>query len=982
MAWISTSTDTGYWTGGTVNLTTESSTAAVLWKWKSLLKTAGWFVAASYNGASGAKGQDILTGTVSNIPTSSWFVIAQPNSSRSIFVSRNTADGWRMKYSATGFDLTGSVTAQFPGPLVTGSNTLNRRVSIGSVMRVDGEICFLGSGVDASPTYISAPLGTINSTNAIVHIAAQNTEPYTFYILNYHSASTGAQPRYQVSGAMFLDCVESGSKAIGLDDYVAYCRIAGGGYSPMTPRAFANGAGQTAGFGAMINQTASFAQNTYGEISYGIQGVNAANAGTNGIGYQIPPGRDSSLTSYAISGVNGNVYNGNMTEMFPAYVIVKGRWDGNSSQPRESGYKGISSLFKWPGTLGYNGSDFVAGDTFSLLSSASRDYMLAGGVLVPWVGGVQPSGSSNNYRIMEGHTLTQAQASSSWFDGGIVFANTEESFFYVDNGPWSLFRGFRDGGYVYTSGVPPISASDIALIGQTFLRPTTELYTAPTASSNAYTLAQIVALSPTMLLDEREQTVVSAEFSKWNNQVNPSGGGISNYDNINVSAATRPNSGSSINGYSAPAFSGSRIEAMTQASGTWGGFLGSASGSYSVFVVARPGQISGSSPTSYLNTALWGDSAAYFGHYVNNVPSSSGIQFYNWDSNEKATTSIPIVSGTAYIFEGYYTSGSRSETRVNNYITQSAATIGTIGSTAGSWRLGGLGTSIQTSWNGEVASVLVFSKSLSEAEKYGIRLYLANKYAIDLIDSGAASPRTASDYFSSSLTIWSKTSAMSLSGTLINNWPSTGSLPNFFWGSGGSARPVNSIQNGQQTALFDGTNDRMASYSDNQSVVAYPFMSASGTGQWEILLVGIANALSGTDANQDAEVHLWRVETAASHGITLTISGARAYTTTGGTVLTPYTSGTLSTHRNFLVHAYYDGTNIACRLNDNTTVSASQTGNLTSDNQMSIGARQGAGNDYYYNGNINEFLMFSRSLNSIERAWARTYLGTKWGVRY
>jgi len=472
MAWITASLDTGFYVGNTINLTTESSATSVLWKWKSLLKTAGWYVAASWNGSSGAKGEDILTSSVTNIPLNSWFVISQPSSSRSYHVAKGSSlETYRVKYSSTGFDLTGSVTAQYPGPLVTGSSAM-RRISDGSVMRIDGEIVILSNGLDSSPNFVNNPFGTIASGTHVVHIAAQNTDPYMFYAVNYHSASTAAQPRLYPSGVFWLDCMEPSSRVTGFDPYITYFRIPGGGYFPMIARALLNGGpgDGTSGFSSMLNQTASFSQNTYGPFSYSNLAGNPGNIGTNGIGYQIPGGIDQS--SYAISGVNLNPYNGKI-ELFPAIAATEGRWASNLSCPRDSGYKGVSSLFMWKGTNkpssdvalqhGYS----LTGYTLSVSSSSSLDWLVLSDSVFPWFG-ITPSGTTENASAMLGISASLLYATSSnWFSGTMLYGVDDSAFMtttVVGSTGSILYRGRVGANYVYNVGTPPAGAVDVVIV--------------------------------------------------------------------------------------------------------------------------------------------------------------------------------------------------------------------------------------------------------------------------------------------------------------------------------------------------------------------------------------------------------------------------------------------------------------------------------------------------------------------------------------
>lgn len=454
MAWITSSTDTGYWLGSTINLTTESSTSGLLWKWKSLLKTAGWYIAASYNGASGAKGEDILTNSLSNIPTSSWFVIVQPGGSRSYCVQRGASDNWRFKYSATGFSMTGSVVSTVPGPLVTGSSFL-RRIS-NTVC--GGEIGFIGTGRDDLPTLVTAPLGTLNSS-LVCHIAAQNTAPYMFYMVTYQSGSS-----FLASSSFFLDAMESGSYASEFiqDPYVTYCRArSGGAIEILTAQGITQGgqAQGTAGYASLNNLSASFTEHTYGEFGYNLMAVNPRNGSTAGTGYMIPANAQG--TSYQMSGVNSNIYNGSI-ELFAMPALTDGRFSENSNAGREGGYKGYSQLMRLKGT-----NRAITGDTLSVAKDGQKDWLAIGDIVFPWFGMV-PSGASTDYRAMEAITTTQVMTThTNWFSGSALFALDDVAFLTTTGGGSEtpiLFRGRSGGAYVYNFNTPPTGATDIVTI--------------------------------------------------------------------------------------------------------------------------------------------------------------------------------------------------------------------------------------------------------------------------------------------------------------------------------------------------------------------------------------------------------------------------------------------------------------------------------------------------------------------------------------
>jgi hypothetical protein len=263
--------------------------------------------------------------------------------------------------------------------------------------------------------------------------------------------------------------MESGSQVVGFDPYVSYFRIPAGGYFPMLGRALINGGvgGGTAGFASMLNQSASFSQNTYGEFAYAIHGPNPSNAGTDGSGYFIPANING--LSYAISGVNLNVYNGKV-ELFPAVASTNARFSGNSNNPRDSGYKGVSSLFKWKGThtaVGLTQPYTLTGYTLSVASPTARDWLCVSDTVFPWFG-VIPSGTTENNEAMEAvSSSVHFSTSSNWFSGSMVFAVDDSAYLTTtvlgSTGSF-LFRGRVGATYVYNVGTPPAGAVDVVII--------------------------------------------------------------------------------------------------------------------------------------------------------------------------------------------------------------------------------------------------------------------------------------------------------------------------------------------------------------------------------------------------------------------------------------------------------------------------------------------------------------------------------------
>jgi hypothetical protein len=200
--------DTTY-SGSTVNIVTDtqwtnpatntSNSVRAMFILKALLKTCGWTVKSSGDGVSTfGTGSDVITqGTGSNSTTNganstgdflnggAWFYIQSPGTSSQHFVIQrntgtyaNTTQGWRIKYSTTGFFTSG----------MSGSTGLTGSASkTPTAISASDESILFGGGTDASPTFLT--FGPANFAATKVHMAAQNTEPYGFWQVGYSAGS-------------------------------------------------------------------------------------------------------------------------------------------------------------------------------------------------------------------------------------------------------------------------------------------------------------------------------------------------------------------------------------------------------------------------------------------------------------------------------------------------------------------------------------------------------------------------------------------------------------------------------------------------------------------------------------------------------------------------------------------------------------------------------------------------------------------------
>jgi hypothetical protein len=462
MTWITASNDPGFYVGPTTNMTGSivTSTTASLFYLKSLLKTAGWQVCATWNGTSGAFYSDIISGVLPLGNTNAWFIVAQPGTSRSLFIQNGSSDLWRFKYSATGFVLTGSLSSTAPGPLVTASsNTLMR---INGNITTNGEVPFVGGGTNASPGLTASPFG-LPTVSSIMQMAAQNTAPYMFYLGHYGNLSNN-----YMSGGFFLDVMESGSYSeLMQDPYVVYCHLwnGSGTYKPFNINGLIQGdsSAGTAAWAMMTNLSASFAQNCYDTVGYSMQAPAPGNGGTDGLGFTIPGSSNEigNNQGYVMSGTNTSVYDGTV-ELFPFICATNNGRFYNSSN-RDSGYRGVSCLMRLKPPA------FVRlGSTISTVSGA-KNWIAFGDCALPWFG-LPVSGAQTgvDYLGKEAHLTTQyTTGSGDWFTGRSEWMLDDVNFMTLVQGTSTgsiLYRGTIGGTYVYNVGTPPVGASNIVVI--------------------------------------------------------------------------------------------------------------------------------------------------------------------------------------------------------------------------------------------------------------------------------------------------------------------------------------------------------------------------------------------------------------------------------------------------------------------------------------------------------------------------------------
>ena len=469
MAWITTSTDTGFFTGTTANLSgsAAATNAAVLWRWKSLLKTAGWTVPLSWRPGSASLG-DVHTSSIDG-----WAVIKHPSRHASFFVSCSVGGTTvRMKYAMGGYQTSSLVN----NPIGVRPNASIDRSTFGNwsggVARNKNELLVNSTTTNEATLNAiffeeSSPFAELAS--CYVHIVAENTEPYSFHALCYPTSSvhtTGSNYR-RVQGCFCFDAMQSGS------------------YDPRDPDPFAIYRAATSTVANLDAFDAGTAQDTTTFYS-------APNVSLNGLVDTPEFGNHYNLidlTSWSSAittelnlltpgtwetanrGVNRSFYDGKVELFRILYHRPADMPDAlqqATADPAYYGVKGASHSIFGAGTLGGVERSMANGSTISVASSGARDYIAIGSYVIPW-SGVEVSGAHiSHYDGVIRNNNIFVTGSGNWFSGSYLISLPRQTFMsgtittIVTSS--TVYRGFSGSNYVYSVGTPPSGATGVVVV--------------------------------------------------------------------------------------------------------------------------------------------------------------------------------------------------------------------------------------------------------------------------------------------------------------------------------------------------------------------------------------------------------------------------------------------------------------------------------------------------------------------------------------
>lgn len=312
--------------------TTPATGSVAMYNLKTLLKDQGWTVPRSSDGSTYSSSADLITtgaaGAGGMANSSAWFIIKQPVSAgtRAFCIQRGTTNlVWRVKY---GFG--GSFTGGAPDATTTPTSTDEQIVT--------------GAGSDAVPTF-----GALFTTDGTYrHHMMADSDCTRFWSICY--ATGGGNP----AGVHFLDALSAGTyPAEDVDPVVMHFYAQADDISSATPVVCSTGALNTG--------------RIYGFIAKGLAGEGFV---------AIPP--------MAYFTGNGSVYaaplylgqnpHNSKEDLLP---MIYGR---STTATSPTGYKGVSSLFKWIGHLRTTAD--------ALTVSTASDRIVFGNMVANWNGSV------------------------------------------------------------------------------------------------------------------------------------------------------------------------------------------------------------------------------------------------------------------------------------------------------------------------------------------------------------------------------------------------------------------------------------------------------------------------------------------------------------------------------------------------------------------------------------------------------------------
>ena len=145
---------------------------------------------------------------------------------------------------------------------------------------------------------------------------------------------------------------------------------------------------------------------------------------------------------------------------------------------------------------------------------------------------------------------------------------------------------------------------------------------------------------------------------------------------------------------------------------------------YTVFAVFRANAIDTSSGTSYLNDALFADGSQYWGLYMKGPVGDYRLRGYNWGGGDKFVE-VPIQTNQYYLTT-WWLGGSSMTLQLYQGASNTISGVGKLDYLDGTPDIGRTSGSLYM--DGDVAEVLVYNRTLSEAERGQVQQHLYGKW--------------------------------------------------------------------------------------------------------------------------------------------------------------------------------------------------------------------------------------------------------------
>jgi hypothetical protein len=381
---------------------------------------------------------------------------------------------------------------------------------------------------------------------------------------------------------------------------------------------------------------------------------------------------------------------------------------------------------------------------------------------------------------------------------------------------------------------------------------------------------------------------------------------------------------------------------------------------YSIFAVARP-------TVASRNLTIISSGSAGTGQFNALQIAGDGRIMNLWFNSDVGGGSVPL--NTFSIMNANYTGAVRSVflTGSNVNTTNSTGWGGTISNNV----IGMESATNNWAFTGDIAELIVYPTALSTIQRQQVEGYLAWKWGINARLSAPASTmpyvgdiipmRGFSPLDIDGLSLWldaADSTTVDLSGTTVATWRDKS-------GNGNTATTAaGTLTHSSNSVVFTGSQAMTTTLSSVMATQTIFAVASADTSSYMDLL--------GVNAG-----------TTVDNGLQVILSNnyRQFVTRMGGTSIA--TGGTVTQSTRFLYGlTYISGGNSFIYLNGSQTGSNTTSAAISGTGTVMVGAyRLNNITDEFYNGRINEVLIYNQVLTTSHRQQIETYLADKWGLR-